>query len=466
MTNTYAIVLAAGQGTRMKSDLYKVLHPVCGKAMVAHVIDNIVSIGTDRIVSIVGHGAEKVEETLGAKSEYALQEQQLGTAHAVLQAESLLGDLEGTTIVVCGDTPLIRAETMRALITHHNDANAKATILTAIAEDPTGYGRIIRGEDGQVLRNVEQKDATPEEQQVTEINTGTYCFNNRALFETLKKVNNDNAQGEYYLPDVLGILKNEGALISAYVTEDFSETLGVNDRVVLSDAERVMRLRIAKQHMQNGVTIINPENTYISADAEIGRDTVLQPGTMVEGKTVIGERCIIGPNSQIVDSVIGDGTTVHSSVILQSTLGEETSIGPFAHIRPESDLGNGVKIGNFVEVKKSTLGEGSKASHLSYIGDAEVGANVNIGCGTITVNYDGQEKHVTSIQDDAFIGCNSNLIAPVTVGKGSYVAAGSTISDNIPEEALAIGRARQVNKEGYVQKMKIKNSIKQGDHDD
>ena len=273
MTNTYAIVLAAGQGTRMQSDLYKVLHPVCGKSMVAHVIDNILNLGTDRIVTIVGHGAEKVEQVLGEKSEYALQEKQLGTAHAVQQAEKLIGDLTGTTIVVCGDTPLIRPETMEALIAHHNGTGAKATILTAMADDPTGYGRIIRGEDGQVLRNVEQKDATAEEK-MAEINTGTYCFDNEALFATLKKVKNDNAQGEYYLPDVIGILQSEGALVSAYVTDDLSETLGINDRVVLSEAERVMRRRIAEKHMRNGVTIISPENTYISADAVIGRDTV------------------------------------------------------------------------------------------------------------------------------------------------------------------------------------------------
>ncbi|WP_438297235.1 bifunctional UDP-N-acetylglucosamine diphosphorylase/glucosamine-1-phosphate N-acetyltransferase GlmU [Sporosarcina sp. FA15] len=455
MTNTYAVVLAAGQGTRMKSDLYKVLHPVCGKPMVEHVIDHIRGLGIGRIVTIVGHGAETVEETLGEKSEYALQQEQLGTAHAVQQAERLIGDLDGTTIVVCGDTPLIRSETMEELIAHHKATGAKATILTANADDPTGYGRIIRGESGQVLRNVEQKDATPEEQKVTEINTGTYCFDNRTLFETLKKVENNNTQGEYYLPDVVGILQSENALVSAYVTGDFSETLGINDRVVLAEADRVMRRRIAEKHMRNGVTIINPESTYISAAAEIGRDTVLQPGTMIEGHTVIGNKCVIGPNSQIVDSVIGDNTNVHSSVVLSSRIGSTTAIGPFAHIRPDSDLGDSVKIGNFVEVKKATLGEGSKVSHLSYIGDAKIGSHVNVGCGTITVNYDGKNKHLTTIEDNAFIGCNSNLVAPVTVGKGAYVAAGSTITKSVPESSLAIARARQENKEGYANKLKL-----------
>ncbi len=455
MTNTYAVVLAAGQGTRMKSDLYKVLHPVCGKAMVEHVIDNINRLGANRIVSIVGHGAEKVEETLGEKSEYVLQQEQLGTAHAVQQAEALLGRLEGTTIVVCGDTPLIRSETMRDLVEHHKASAAKATILTAIADNPLGYGRIIRAENGQVLRNVEQKDATPEEQKVNEINTGTYCFDNQALFEALKKVRNDNAQGEYYLPDVIGILQGEGAVVSAYATEDFSETLGINDRVVLAEAEQVMRARLAEQHMRNGVTVINPENTYISANAKIGRDTILQPGTMIEGDTVIGSGCTIGPNSQIVNSVIGDQTTINSSVVLESKIGAHTSVGPFAHIRPETNLGNHVRIGNFVEVKKSTFGEGSKAAHLSYIGDATIGSAVNFGCGTIVVNYDGKKKYVTTVEDEAFIGCNSNLIAPVTIGKGAYVAAGTTVSKDVPVDALAIGRARQENKEGYVTKLKL-----------
>ena len=456
MTNTYAIVLAAGQGTRMKSSLYKVLHPVCGKPMVAHVIDHIQQLGTDRIVTIVGHGAEKVEQTLGNVSEYALQAEQLGTAHAVMQAESVLGDLDGTTIVICGDTPLIRTSTIEELIQHHRNTNAKATILTAFANDPTGYGRIIRGDQGEVLRNVEQKDATVEEQAIQEINTGTYCFDNRALFEALHKVNNDNAQGEYYLPDVLSILREEGAFVGAYATDDFSETLGVNDRVALSQAEETMRLRIAEKHMRNGVTIINPQNTYISADAEIGRDTVLQPGVMIEGKTIIGSECIIGPNSQISNSTIGDDVTINASVVLDSTIGNHTTVGPFAHIRPESQLGEDVRIGNFVEVKKSTFGNGSKAAHLSYIGDAQVGSKVNFGCGSIVVNYDGKNKHTTTVGDGAFVGCNSNLVAPVQVGDGAYVAAGSTVTKNVPEDALAIGRARQENKEGYVSKLKLK----------
>ncbi|MFY3791157.1 bifunctional UDP-N-acetylglucosamine diphosphorylase/glucosamine-1-phosphate N-acetyltransferase GlmU [Ureibacillus sp. MALMAid1270] len=454
MNRIFAVVLAAGQGTRMKSKLYKVLHPVCGKPMVEHVVDNVRLLNVDRIVSIVGHGAEMVKDHLGEKSEYVLQAEQLGTAHAVQQAEQLLGSLDGTTLVVCGDTPLIRPETLQALYEYHHEQNAKATILTAVTETPFGYGRIIRNEQGQVEQIVEQKDATEEQQLVKEINTGTYCFDNKALFEALKQVKNENAQGEYYLPDVIEILKKQGDIVSAFATNDFNEILGVNDRVALSQAEEIMRNRINEKHMRNGVTIINPQNTHISIEAVIGRDTIIKPGVIIEGNTVIGEDCVIGPNSQIVDSQIGDRTTVFNSVVLNSSVGEDTAIGPFAHIRPDSNLGNHVKIGNFVEVKKSTLGNDTKVSHLSYIGDAEVGNDVNIGCGSITVNYDGKNKYKTIIEDNVFVGCNSNLVAPVKIGEGSFIAAGSTITKEVPKDALAIARARQENKLDYAKKLK------------
>ncbi len=455
MPNTYAIVLAAGQGTRMKSKLYKVLHPVCGKPMVEHVVDEVSTVGVDRIVTIVGYGAEAVEETLGTKSEYALQEEQLGTAHAVEQAAPILAGRKGTTLVICGDTPLIQAETMQALLDHHHAQRAKATILTAHTDDPTGYGRIIRDEEGYVLRNVEEKDATEKERQVTEINTGTYCFDNEALFEALRRVDNDNAQGEYYLPDVIRILKEDDEIVSAYVTPKFEDMLGVNDRVALSMAERRMRLRIAEKHMRNGVTMLNPETTIISAEAQIGRDTVIYPGVIIEGRTIIGEDCEIGPNSHIVESEIGNRTKVHSSVVLQSRIGEQTAVGPYAHIRPQSNIQNDVKIGNFVEVKKSTVGNDTKISHLSYIGDATIGEEVNLGCGTITVNYDGKNKYETTIGDRSFIGCNTNLVAPVTVENDAFVAAGTTVTKTVPTDALAIGRARQENKEGYVSKLNL-----------
>ena len=456
MLTRYAVILAAGQGTRMKSKLYKVLHPVCGKPMVQHVVDQISKLNIEQIVTVTGHGAEEVKAQLGNQSEYVLQEEQLGTAHAVMQTKELLGGKQGTTLVICGDTPLIKAETMEALFQYHTEKEAKVTVLTAQASDPTGYGRIVRNESGFVEKIVEHKDATDEERMITEINTGTYCFDNQALFDALELVNNDNIQGEYYLPDVLEILKNKGEIVSAFKTTDFAETLGVNDRVALAEAEQTMKQRINKQHMKNGVTIIDPATTYIGADVEIGADTVILPGTMILGKTVIGSDCQIGPNSEIKDCQIGNATVIRQSVSEDSQIGAHVKIGPFAHIRPKSAIHDEVKIGNFVEIKKAVFGKGSKASHLSYIGDAEVGSDVNIGCGSITVNYDGKNKFLTKIEDGVFIGCNSNLVAPVTIGEGAYVAAGSTITEDVPGDALALGRARQVNKENYVQKLNIK----------
>ncbi|MEH7451841.1 bifunctional UDP-N-acetylglucosamine diphosphorylase/glucosamine-1-phosphate N-acetyltransferase GlmU [Gottfriedia acidiceleris] len=449
MSNKYAIVLAAGKGTRMKSKLYKVLHPVCGKPMVQHVVDHVMSVGVQNIVTVVGHGAELVKTQIGDHSEYALQAEQLGTAHAVIQAAPMLKDKEGTTLVICGDTPLISPETIQALFDEHERLQAKATILTAHLEDSTGYGRIIRGENGSVIKIVEHKDASPEELTVQEINTGTYCFDNKALFEALNEVNNNNAQGEYYLPDVIEILKAKGEIVAAYKTANFDETLGVNDRYALSIAESIMRKNINKKHMLNGVTIIDSASTYISADANIGSDTIIYPGTMIYGNSIIGTGSTIGPNTEIIDSEIGNDTVIKQSVVHESKIGHSTTVGPFAHIRPASTLGDEVRIGNFVETKKVTFGNGSKASHLSYIGDAEIGQGVNLGCGSITVNYDGKNKFKTTIEDNVFVGCNSNLIAPVTVKKGSYIAAGSTITDEVPEDSLAIARARQVNKEGY-----------------
>ncbi|MGE1102901.1 bifunctional UDP-N-acetylglucosamine diphosphorylase/glucosamine-1-phosphate N-acetyltransferase GlmU [Peribacillus simplex] len=455
MSNRYAIILAAGQGTRMKSKLYKVLHPVCGKPMVQHVIDQVNQLQIEDIVTVIGHGAEKVQEQLGDSCKYALQEQQLGTAHAVMQAESVLSVKSGTTLVICGDTPLIKAETMKELIALHEQSQAKATILTAYADNPAGYGRVLRGEGGLVEKIVEHKDATDEERYVKEINTGTYCFDNQALFSALKKVSNENVQGEYYLPDVIEILKEEGEVVTAFQSSDFEETLGVNDRVALSQAEQILQKRINETHMRNGVTIIDPLTTFIEADVQIGQDTVINPGSFIKGKSIIGQDCLIGPNTEISNCEIGDGTEVLQSVVHESSIGSFVKIGPFAHVRPQSDIKDSVKIGNFVEIKKTVFGEGSKASHLSYIGDAEVGENVNIGCGSITVNYDGKNKHLTKIEDNVFIGCNSNLVAPVTVGEGAYVAAGSTITQDVPQEALSVARARQVNKEDYVKNLKF-----------
>lgn len=454
MANRYAIVLAAGRGTRMKSSLYKVLHPVVERPMVQHVVDQLQPLELDKVVTIVGFGAEAVQETLGDHSSFVVQEEQLGTGHAVQQAEKMLQNMEGTTLVVCGDTPLIEASTFQALVDHHEKTNAKATILTAQAPDPSGYGRVIRNENNEVERIVEHKDATEAELLVPEINTGTYCFDNKALFHALQHVSNENAQGEYYLPDVIEILKNHSEIVGAYMTPNFEETLGINDRLALSQAETIMKRRVNELHMRNGVTIIDPNNTYIGLDVKIGQDVTIHPGSIIRGKTNIGAYSIIGPHAEIDNMSIGERAVIKQSVLENSTIENDVSVGPYAYIRPETNVLNHAKVGHFVEVKKSTIGEGSKIPHLSYVGDAKIGNHVNVGCGTITVNYDGKEKHETIIEDGAFIGCNSNLVAPITIGTDSFVAAGSTVTKDVPSEALAFGRARQSNKEGYARNLK------------
>ncbi|MEK4115538.1 bifunctional UDP-N-acetylglucosamine diphosphorylase/glucosamine-1-phosphate N-acetyltransferase GlmU [Paenibacillus sp. FSL K6-1566] len=456
----FAIVLAAGQGKRMKSKLYKVLHPVCGKPMVGHVLQTVQQVNCERSVVVVGHGAEAVRTYLQDAAEYVLQEQQLGTGHAVKQAKDLLGGEEGSTIVICGDTPLVTSSTLENLLKLHESNNAAATVLTAHMDNPKGYGRVIRGGDDSVQRIVEQKDCSPAEDAVTEINTGTYCFDNKKLFAALEKVTNQNAQQEYYLTDCIGILKEAGETVLAYQTDDYAESIGVNDRLALSEAEGFMRERINRMHMLNGVTIIDPASTYIGADVTIGADTVLYPGTVLKGNTVIGENCVIGPNSDIEDSAIADGASVKQSVLSKAEVGARTSVGPFAYLRPGAKLGEDVKVGDFVEVKNATIDNGSKVSHLSYVGDAKVGKNVNIGCGAITVNYDGYNKSVTEIEDDAFIGSNVNLIAPVKVGKGAFVVAGSTITQSVDENDLAIARQRQENKPGYAEKIRARAKAK------
>ncbi|MCC5894290.1 MAG: bifunctional UDP-N-acetylglucosamine diphosphorylase/glucosamine-1-phosphate N-acetyltransferase GlmU [Alkalibacterium sp.] len=453
MTKRFAVVLAAGQGTRMKSKLYKVMHPVMGKPMVGHVVDQALEANMDKVVTVTGVGAETVQDYLGDKSEYVLQEQQLGTAHAVEQAGPILRNEEGTTLVICGDTPLLTKETLDSLMAHHEEAGAKATVLTAHADDPFGYGRVIRLEDGSVSKIVEQKDASEAEQAVQEINTGTYCFDNKALFAAIEKVDNNNSQGEYYLPDVMEILKNQSELISAYQLPNKEEALGVNDRVALALANKLMKKRINEKHMRNGVTFVDPEQTYIESDVVIGQDTVIEPGVYIKGHTVIGEDCIIGAHSIIENSEIGDEVVVKSSLIESSIMEKQSNIGPNSHLRPDAVIKEKAHIGNFVEVKKATVGKNTKVGHLTYVGDATLGENINLGCGTVFVNYDGKQKHHIEVGDNSFIGCNTNLIAPVTVESNTYIAAGSTITDNVPSEALAIARARQVNKEGYFKKM-------------
>ncbi|MGX7099616.1 bifunctional UDP-N-acetylglucosamine diphosphorylase/glucosamine-1-phosphate N-acetyltransferase GlmU [Globicatella sanguinis] len=460
MENRLAVILAAGKGTRMKSKLYKVLHPVCGLSMVEHVVNSVKSSGVDEIVTIVGHGAETVKEVLGEQSKYALQEEQLGTGHAVLQAKDLIGDLDGQTLVICGDTPLLSSDTLNYLFKYHSENQAGATILTAIAEEPTGYGRVVRSTNEDVEKIVEQKDASESELKITEINTGTYVFDNKALFKALANVKNDNAQGEYYLPDVIELIKAEGGKIFAYIMDDMSEALGVNDRVALSQANELMTKRINLEHMRNGVTIVNPATTFIETSVKIGNDTIIEPGVILKGNTIIGSDCLIGANSEIVDSEVADNVEITQSVIEKSVVAEGVTIGPFAHLRPNSKLDKNVHIGNFVEVKNSTIGEGTKAGHLTYIGDADLEENINVGCGTIFVNYDGKHKHRSHVGKDAFIGCNANIVSPVNIGEKVFVAAGTTVIKDVESESLVISRSEQKNIPGYWEKLQKKISVR------
>jgi bifunctional UDP-N-acetylglucosamine pyrophosphorylase/glucosamine-1-phosphate N-acetyltransferase len=453
LENRYVIILAAGKGTRMKSKLYKVLHPVAGKPMVEHIMDQVEKTNPSEVVTIVGHGAEAIKSHLGERSQYALQAEQLGTGHAVLQAEALLAGKKGTTLVITGDTPLLTAETLTNLFDYHQGKNASATILTAHAEDPTGYGRIIRDHVGIVEKIVEQKDATEQEARVQEINTGTFCFDNEALFHALSKINTNNAQGEYYLTDIIEILKKEGKAVAAYQMADFEEAMGINDRVALALANQIMHQRLNKMHMMNGVTFVDAATTYIDEGVVIGSDTVIEAGVQIKGKTVIGEDCFIGAHSEIVDSIIEDNVKISQSVIEQSIVRKNADVGPFAHLRPKADVGEHVHVGNFVEVKNATIAEHTKVGHLTYVGDADLGKDINVGCGVVFVNYDGKNKHRTTVGDHAFIGSATNLIAPVKVDANSVIAAGSTITKDVKEYDLAIARARQENKAGYAKKL-------------
>ena len=437
----------------MKSTKPKVLHHICGKPIVCHVLDQLSALGAEKSIMIVGHQSEQVREQVGDQVLYKEQKEQLGTAHAVLQAKEELVNQKGITLVLNGDHPLFTKDSLLQLIKKHREEKAAATVLTACVEDPTGYGRIVRDEDGCVKRIVEHKDANEEERNIHEINTGTFCFDNQKLFSVLDKVNNDNAQGEYYLPDVISILKELNEKVVAEKVLNPEEALGVNDRVQLALAEKLMRERIIQKHQLNGVTIVDPANTYIEPDVVIGCDTVIEPGTFLRGKTEIGENCHIGPQADLTNVDVEDEVSIRYAVISDSKIDQQATVGPYVYIRPQTHLGEKTKIGCFVDLKKAQLGEGSKISHLAYVGDAKVGRNVNIGCGVVTVNYDGVKKHQTIIHDQAFIGCNANLVAPVTIEKEAYVAAGSTITDDIPEKSLAIARERQTNKVNYVEKL-------------
>lgn len=451
MNQWIAVILAAGKGTRMKSKLPKVLHQAGGKSMVRRVADCAISAGAEKIITIVGFGGEEVQKEIASISQIVEQKEQLGTGHAVQQCIPLLENYSGDVVILSGDTPLLRKETLSSFIEKHQENGGAATVLTAVLSDPTGYGRIIR-RSGQVVGIVEQKDATEEQTPIKEINTGIYCFKSEKLIEALRSLKNENAQGEYYLTDTLAYLGNQGEVIGATILDDSEEAIGVNSRNQLAQVEKILRQRKNQELMENGVTILDPASTFVDENVKIGMDTIIQPFTWLEGKTKIGENCVIGPNSRLQDVEVGDESELTFTFAHECKIGEKVAVGPYVHLRPGTELKAGVKIGNFMEVKNSVIGEGTKLSHLSYIGDADLGKEINIGCGTITVNYDGENKHRTIIEDRAFIGCNSNLVAPVIIGKDSYVAAGSTITKNVPDESLGVARARQSNLEGWTRR--------------
>ena len=449
-----SVILAAGMGTRMKSKMPKVLHKVCGKPLSKWVIDASKAAGADKVCAVVGHKAETVKEVLGDVCEFALQAEQKGTGHAVMQAMDVIKNSKGEVVILNGDTPLITAETINKAIEYHKNNDNQATVITAILDDATGYGRIVRDNDGSVLKIVEQKDASEEEKKINEVNSGMYVFDAQSLVYALDKITPNNAQGEYYLTDTLEILLSAGKKIGGYAISDNDEIRGINDRVQLNEAEKIMQKRINEYHMRNGVTMRNPESVYIEDGVEIGNDTEICQNVTIKSGTKIGSDCVIGSGSMLDRAVIHDGVDVLSSVILESEVDEGTHVGPFAYIRPNCHVGKEVKVGDFVELKNSNIDDGTKISHLTYIGDSDVGKRVNFGCGTVTCNYDGKKKYRTTIGDDCFVGCNTNFVSPINVGDGVYIAAGSTITEDIPENSLSIARARQVNKEGWKDKRK------------
>lgn len=449
-----AIILAAGKGTRMKSALPKVLHPVGGRPMLGHVLQAVQEAGADQSVVVAGFGSEQVATYVGNEATLVLQQEQLGTAHALMQAAPAMANFSGHLLVVCGDTPLITGETLSQLVKTHIHRQASATVLTAKLDDPTGYGRVMRDAQGQVERIVEQKDASQNELAVQEINTGFYCFAAAGLFEALQEISTANAQGEYYLTDIIELYHRQNKVVAAYQCPDIDEVLGVNDRRHLAQAELLLRQRVLYRLMDDGVTIIDPATTYVEPTVAVGADTVLHPGTILAGNTVVGGGSTIGPNSHLVNALVGANCQIQYSVITDSQVGQQCNIGPYAYLRPGAKLGDRVRVGDFVEIKKTIVGDDSKIPHLSYLGDAVLGHSVNIGAGTIICNYDGKNKHITEIKDGAFIGSNANLVAPVQVGAGTLVAAGSTITKNVPDGALAVARERQVNKQGWAKKIK------------
>jgi bifunctional UDP-N-acetylglucosamine pyrophosphorylase/glucosamine-1-phosphate N-acetyltransferase len=459
MSGIHIVILAAGKGTRMKSARPKVSHEIAGLPLIEHVLRIAATLKPTTTVVVVGHGATAVQATVAKRPglQFALQEPQLGTGHALLQAETALRGQRGTLILLSGDVPLLRPATLERLVHHHHDRGAAATVLTARVDQPDGYGRIVRTGAGAISAIVEHRDATGDQRRINEINSGIYAFDLEPLFDAVRQIGSGNAQNEYYLPDLVRMYRDRGLPVETVVLEDATEILGVNSRQELAALGAIMRSRRTDELMTAGVTVIDPATTWIGPDVTVGADTIIHPGVHLEGRTTIGSNVVIQSNVRIVDSSVADGVNINSfCLIVESQIGPGAKVGPFAHLRPQSIVGADAHIGNFVELKKTSMGRGSKANHLAYLGDATIGERVNVGAGTITCNYDGTAKHPTVIEDGAFIGSDSQLIAPVRIGKGAYVAAGSSISEDVPAESLAIARGRQVNKDGWARKRKTK----------
>jgi len=435
MSDTAVIIMAAGKGKRMKSNLPKVLHNLAGKPILNYVSDTVSQLEAKRKILVVGYKGDKIRELIGDKIEFVEQKEQLGTAHAVLQTEKLLSGFKGDVLILSGDVPFLTVKTLKGLLKYHQNNNFCCTLLSTILKNPKGYGRIIRDKKGELKGIIEEVDLSPEKKKITEINSGIYCFNKEKLFQALEKVTKDNKQGEYYLTDTVKILLGEGLTIGNIIVKDYSEILGINNRLDLTDASQKVYQKTLQDLMLQGVTVVDPNSTFIEQGVKIGQ---------------------VGPYSHLIDADIGKGVKVWASIIESSIVKEGAKIGPYAHLRPETVVEKGAKIGNFVELKKTIVGEGSKASHLTYLGDATIGKKVNIGAGTITCNYDGEKKNKTIIEDGVFIGSNNSLVAPVKLGKDSYTGAGSTITEDVPAENLAIARSRQKNISGWQKKKKEK----------
>ena len=454
--DTHVVILAAGKGTRMKSARPKVLHRVAGQPMIEHVLARAAAVQPQTTTIVIGHQAETLSAALTGHQglTFVVQEPQLGTAHALMTAESALAGQHGVLILLSGDVPLLTGETLRKLVERHRTSGAAATVITAIVDEPKGYGRIVRSGE-QIARIVEEKDANPDELAIREINSGIYAFSLDGLFDAVRSIAAQNAQNEYYLPDLVAIYRQRGLIVETITVSNADEIRGINSRIELAAVSRIVRDQKTTELMASGVTIEDPATAYVDAGVTIGSDTILHPGVSIEGRTTIGAGCEIHSGARIVDSQIGDRVTIlNHCVITNSTIADEASVGPFAHLRPESDIRAKAKVGNFVELKKTVLGAGSKANHLSYLGNATIGEKVNIGAGTITCNYDGVTKAQTVIEDGAFVGSDSQLVAPVTIGKGAYIGSGSTIRENVPGGALAVSAGKQRNLEGWVERKK------------